>query len=218
MPPPAYAGTPVLTALTAGTILFRVHKASYSPVAFNSSLSHRYYGGGRFDPTDDDAYTYLYAGESIDVAIAETLLRDLPFDQAGVLRVPLARIRGRRISMLSVTTDLALVSLRKLADLAAVSQDPWLTTCGPSFYAQSRHWAHWIRQKAPTAAGYVWMSHREPTAQAYVLFGDRVPDGAIAIAGDPRLIKESEAQFDSATGRRALRRRLATYNVAVSGR
>ncbi|HXP18767.1 MAG TPA: RES family NAD+ phosphorylase [Streptosporangiaceae bacterium] len=218
IPPDGYCGRPVQTELPAGTVLFRVHPAGFPAHAFNPRPSHRYYGGGRFDATDDDRYPYLYAGESVDVAIAETLLRDLPLDSAGVQQLPRARVRGRRVSAVTTTADLSLVSLRSAADLGAVSQDPWLTTCGPQFYAQSRHWAHWIRRHAPTAAGYVWMSHREPTQQAFVLFGDRIPDEAITTVAAPQLPQGDEAEFDHPRGRRALIRRLRLYNVALSRR
>lgn len=218
MPPRAYSGVPALTSLPAGTVLFRIHPAGRPADAFNPAPSHRYYGGGRFDATADDRYPYLYAGESAGVAIAEALLRDLPFDETGVLQLPLARVRGRRISAVRTAAELTLVSLRSAADLAAVSQDPWLTTCGPASYAQSRHWAHWIRQQAPAAAGYAWMSRREPAQQAFVLFGDRVPPGAITAADDPGLPPGDEAEFSTPAGRRALRRQLVTYNVALSRR
>lgn len=215
-PPQLYSGSPIMTTLAAGTVLFRIHASSRPADVFRTVPSHRYYGGGRFDATADDEYPFIYAGESIEVAIAETLLRDLPFDATGVLQLPLVKVRGRRISAVATTLSCALVSLRSASDLAAVSQDPWLTTCDPSFYAQSRHWAHWIRRQAPTAAGYVWMSRREPTQRAFIFFGDRLPSGAIASVSDARLPPGVEAVLDSSQGRRALRRRLAVYNVALT--
>jgi hypothetical protein len=218
LPPPGYWGTPALCRVPAGTVLFRIHPVDCPAELFSSTLSHRYYGGGRFDATDDDCYPFLYAGQSIEVAIAETLLRDLPPDGAGVPQMPRARIRGRRISAVSTTADLELVSLRSAADLTAVCQDTWLTSCGPQYYAQSRHWAHWIRSHAPAAAGYVWMSHREPTQEAFVLFGDRMPAGAIVTFADPRLPRGREAEFDTPAGRRALIRLLEAYHVALSRR
>lgn len=217
-PPAAYAGTPALTLLPAGTVLLRVHQTAFPPASFNPSRSHRYYGGGRFDSTDDDRYPYLYAGESVGVAIAETLLRDLPFDSTGIRQLPLAKIRGRRISAVRTTADLEIVSLRSAADLGAVAQDPWLTTCDPRDYAQSRHWGHWIRSHAPAAAGYVWMSRREPTQRAFVLFGDRGAAGAIMAVTDPRVPPGDEADFDTPGGRRALRRRLTAFGVSLSRR
>lgn len=217
-PPDAYAGSPALVTLPAGTILFRVHLATSQPDAFSQEPAHRYYGGGRFDATDDDRYPYLYAGESAGVAIAETLLRDLLPDDTGVLLLPFAKVRGRRLSAITTTADLGLVSLRSARDLAAVCQDTWLTTCDQQFYAQSRHWAHWIRAQAPGAAGYTWRSKREPDEQAFVLFGDRIPAGTIIATTDAELPQGDEASFDSPRGRRALRNRLVGYNAAFSRR
>jgi hypothetical protein len=215
-PPPAYAGSPVLSRLPAGTVLFRIHHSGWPADSFNPVPSHRYYGGGRFDATDDDRYPYLYAGESVGVAIAETLLRDLPFDDTGLQHLPLTKVRGRRISAVATTADLDLVSLASAADLGAVSQDTWLTTCEPRYYAQSRHWAHWIRSHAPAAAGYCWMSKRESAQRAFILFGDRAPRDAVVTASHDSLPPGDEADFSTPRGRRALRKRLAAYNVALS--
>ena len=216
-PPPAYAGTPAMTRLPASTTLYRVHPAGYPAHAFNPVPAHRYYGGGRFDATDDDQYPYLYAGESLEAAIAE-MLRDLPCDAAGTRHLPLSAITGRRISTVITTSDLNLVSLRTAADLGAVGQDAWLTSCEPSCYPQSRFWAHWIRAHAPTAAGLVWMSPREPTQQAFVLFGDRTPAAAIITSANPLLPPGFDADLDTRSGRRAISRFLATYNVVLSPR
>ena len=217
-PPAAHSRTPVLTTLPAGTVLFRVHQKVFPAGSFNPVPSHRYYGGGRFDATDDDAYPYLYAGESIDVAVAETLLRDLYPNDTGTRELPRPKVDGRRISSIEVTTPVVLVSLCSGVDLGAVAQDTWLTTCDPRDYAQSRHWAHWIRSRAMTTAGYAWLSRREPGALSYVLFGDRLPGGAIRTIADPRLPPGAEADFDTPRGRRALRNRLAHYNVALARR
>lgn len=217
-PPPALPGTPVPTLLPAGTVLFRVHQKRFLAAAFNPVPSHRYYGGGRFDATADDLYPFMYAGESVDVAVAETLLRDLVPDDTGIRRLPVARVAGRCISAVQVTSSLQLVSLCSGRDLGAVAQDPWLTTCDPRDYAQSRHWAHWIRSHAPTAAGYVWLSRREPGAVAYVLFGDRIPSGSLIETTDRRVPRGTAADFDSPAGRRDLRNRLTRYNVALARR
>jgi hypothetical protein len=217
-PPLEYGGTPAMTRLSAGTVLYRVHLTAYPAHAFNPMPAHRYYGGGRFDATDDDHYPYLYAGESLEVAIAEMLLCDLPYDASGTRHLPVSAIKGRRISTVITTTDLDLVSLRTAADLAAICQDAWLTTCEPACYAQSRFWAHWIRQRAPTVAGLVWMSHREPSKQAFVFFGDRTPRSAIATTTTPALPPNAEADFDTRRGRHAIKRLLAGYNVVLGSR
>jgi hypothetical protein len=217
-PPSAHARIPIQITLPAGTVLFRVHQKVFDADSFSPVPSHRYYGGGRFDATDDDPYPYLYAGESVDVAVAETLLRDLPADDTGVRQLPRTRTVGRRISAVEIIADVDLVTLSSGTDLGAVAQDTWLTTCDPRDYAQSRHWAHWIRSRTKTAAGYVWLSRREPGRQAYVLFGDRMAPKTVRTIADPRVPAGDEADFDTSRGRRVLRNRLARYNVALSRR
>lgn len=217
-PPVSYGQTPALTTLRAGTVLFRIHQKRFPADAFNPVPCHRYYGGGRFDATDDDPYAYMYAGSTVDVAVAETLLRDLSPDDTGIRQLPRPKVAGRRISAIEVTADLELVSLRSGTDLGAVAQDTWLTMCDPRDYAQSRHWAHWIRSHAKSAAGYVWLSRREPGAAAYVLFGDRFSPSVITPTVHPDIPVGDEADFDTPRGRRALRNRLTRYNVGLSRR
>lgn len=216
-PPSAYTRTPATTALPAGTSLFRIHQKRFPAQAFNPVPSHRYYGGGRFDSTHDDRYGYLYAGEKPATAIAETMLRDLPFDDTGARQLPAAAYQGRRISALTVQTDLELVDLRTSPALAQVAQDTWLTMADPRDYAQTRHWGHWIRSKSPSAAGYVWYSRREVATLAYVLFEDRIPSGAIDHdPHNPGLPTPDEQDFDTPRGNRHLRRLLGLYNVAIA--
>lgn len=218
LPPTAYVGAPSTLTVAAGTVLFRVHLSQYPPEWFSPVLSHRYYGGGRFDATEDDPYEYMYAGESIDIAVAETLLRDLTMNMAGTGLLPRAKVRGRRISAVELTVDVDLVALCSLRQLRAVAQDPWLTTAEPRDYAQTRHWGHWIRDKQPAAAGYVWMSRRDPAQRSYVFFEDRMPRGTVVATTHPDVPPGDEADFDTPQGLRALRRRLSAYGVAVAGR
>jgi hypothetical protein len=216
LPPVAYAGTPSSTTVSAGTTLFRVHAKAHKADSFNPVPSHRYYGGGRFDCTDDDLYAYLYAGKTVDVAISETLLRDLYPDDKGIRKLPRSKIVGRRISAVELTIDLEVVTLRSGADLGAVAQDTWLTTCDPRDYPQSRHWGHWIRAHAPSAHGYVWLSKRDPTQESLVFFGDRVPHGSVIESGHAGVPAGDKADFDTPRGKRELRGRLARYGVALS--
>lgn len=174
-PPNQPAGAPQYIRLPAGTALFRVHRAGYDACAHNPTLAHRYYGGGRFDSTLDDAYGYWYAGDSADVAVSEYLLRDLAVHEAGTRVLEWARVAGRRLTSVETTVDLTLLSLATGIELGALSQDTWLTTAPPRDYAQTRHWAHWIRGHAPDAAGFRWRSFREPAGFAFVLFSDRCP-------------------------------------------
>jgi hypothetical protein len=214
-PPKDPAGTPNTAVLAKGTVLFRVHQKKYAADEFNPKVSDRYYDGGRFDATDDDQYPFLYAAPDIDVALPETFLRDLSPDSTGPRLLPIAKIKGRRISAISVDVDLKLVSLCSGVDLGALSQDTWLTTCDPRDYAQTRHWGHWIRGHVTDAYGFQWMSRREPSKPSYVLFEDRMPANAIVTYADPALPSGDAADFDTKSGRRALRKRLSRYGVSL---
>lgn len=218
-PPAAPPGTPKLTTVSAGTVLYRVHQKAHPADSFNPNPCHRYYGGGRFDGTDDDPYPFLYAGGTVDNCIAETLLRDLPIADTGARCLSRKQVRGRRISAVTITADIEVVSLVSGKDLGAVAQDPWLTVADPCDYAQTRHWGHWIRQHARTAGGYMWQSRREPMTMSYVLFGDRVPRSTVVdTPGDPGLPLGLRVDFDSTPGLLHLRRKLGQWNVTIDRR
>jgi hypothetical protein len=217
-PPAHFGGAPHVDTIPLGTTLFRVHLKQYDGHDFNPASSHRYYGGGRFDATADDAYPFMYAGQTVDVAVAETLLRDLVPNDVGIRQLPRPKIAGRRISSIEITVDLEVVSLRSAQDLGAVAQDTWLTMSDPRDYAQSRHWGHWIRSVAPAASGYVWKSKRDPVLDSFVLFGDRTPAGAIVTSHDPSVPPGALSDFDTYRGRRELRMRVARHGVALARR
>lgn len=216
-PPNTLTTTPALVTIPSGTVLFRVHQTKFTADAFNPVASHRYYGGGRFDSTADDSYGYLYAGEQVATAVAETLLRDLPVENWGARVLPRVRVRGRRISAIATTTEVTLVDMRSAVGLASVAQDPWLIWTDPRDYAQTRHWGHWIRSQVPTAQGYVWPSRREPPTRAFLLFDDRLPTGAIdVVPNHPDVPAGPHADFDTPSGIRTLRKMLAVYNVSIA--
>lgn len=215
IPPNSFRGNAQLDSLSEGTVLYRVHSKNFVVDSFNPVPSHRYYGGGRFDATADDPYPYLYAGQSVEVALAETLLRDMPFNESGRSVLPRGRYAGRRISAVRVDRDIELVRLVSGEDLSAVAQTTWLTMCEPTHYAQSRHWAHWIRALAPTAAGYTWISRREPTQRSYVFFGDRSSGPILVPTVHPSVPTGDASDFDTMEGRRTLKKMLYKYNATV---
>jgi hypothetical protein len=173
-PPGSYDGSPNRHLLRRGTCLWRVHTRRYPASGFNSSLADTLYGGARFDATAADPYPYYYAGLSEETALAETLLRDLLPDEHGYRPVPHAAVAGRRLSGLTLTQDLDMVSLVDAEDLAAIGQDAWLVTAQGRDYPQTRDWTRWLRGQAAWAHGLVWDSLRGRGSLAVVLFGDRL--------------------------------------------
>lgn len=211
-PPSRFDGTPETHVLPAGTIVSRVHPFAYAATAFNPTTADPLFGGSRFDSTPTDPYEYLYGGADDAVAIAETLLRDIPADDRGGRFLPKRGWRGRTLSRLETTTPLTLISLRSGTDLAAIGQDTWLTWCDAADYPQTRAWAHWQRTIAPTVAGLVWLSKREPGREAYIFFGDRCPPGTFTDAPGPL---SPPAPFDDPLGFAWLRATLRPYRVSI---
>nr|WP_246803760.1 RES family NAD+ phosphorylase [Cellulomonas hominis] len=199
--------------MAAGTELHRIGQYRYGATAFNPGPSHRYYGGGRFDSTDDDRYGFMYAGLTMDVAVAERLLRDQVPGPSGAIALPQAALDGLHAYTVTLALELQLVDMTGRPGLSSVAQSPWLTTAEPRDYAQTRHWAHWIRTQCPVAAGYIWVSRREPAGRVVVLFDDRTPNPASALlTPDP----SSFIRLDDESGRAWLRSVLARQNATVS--
>jgi hypothetical protein len=217
-PPSHYHGTPNRYLLRRGTCLWRVHFRSHSAQAFKSRPSHEVFGGARFDSTSADLYPYWYAALTETTAAAETLLRDLPFNERGTRALPREAISGRTMSGLTLTRDLDLVSLVSEPDLAAVAQDHWLVTATGNQYAQTRAWAHWLRGQARWAHGFVWSSLRDRAELSVVLFGDRCAD---AFGRDYQTtllheIPELAKDLDDKAGAEWLNSMLQPYRVEVT--
>lgn len=218
-PPPAdYDGHPVRHVLRRGSCLWHVHGRVYPASGFKSALSSRLFGGGRFDATDEDRYPYWYAALDERTAVAEVLLRDLPYDQRGTRALTREAVAGRRISGLTLTRDLDLVSLIDEVDLAAVAQDQWLVVATGHEYVQTRAWGHWLRGAAPWAQGFIWSSRRDRGRSVIVLFGDRCATmfGTDYERNLLHEVSELAIDLDDKAGADWLNGLLEPYRVAVS--
>jgi len=212
--PSTCAGNPQRFILEAGTKLFRVHSEHFEAKSFNPTQADAHWGGGRFDATAEDSYSYLYAGEDSDCAVAEALLRDLTLEPSGRFLLPRIVLRGRKISVISPRSELELLCLRSGRDLAAVCQDAWLTTSDSSDYGMTRRWAHKIRGWVPWAQGFVWHSRRDPEKLSYIFFEDRGADVFEELT-DPRFPAPDDNRLDGGVGEIFLRQTLAGYNLTL---
>ncbi|MGW3203806.1 RES family NAD+ phosphorylase [Streptomyces sp. NPDC001135] len=177
--PSAFRFRPHWEVLPAGTQLWRMHSSRYAAEEFKPFVpGNRTYG--RFDATPEDPYPCLYAATDPETALAETLLRSVPYDPETSMRLVLwAQVRGNSLSVVRTRCELRLVSLCSGAALAAVCQDNrLLENEGPDHYRRTRRWAREIRAQAPEAAGMVWGSKRNPSRRVLVLFGDRLAERA----------------------------------------
>lgn len=173
-PPPAkYDGTPNRHVLSRGTCLWRIHHCTRPAHGFRPVPSDLRFGGARFDSTGLDPYPFWYAALGEITAVAEVLLRDLNPDERGTRALPRQAVAERKLSGLTLTRNLDLVSLIGGQDLAAIAQDGWLVTASAHEYVQTRAWAQWLRGQAPWAQGFIWSSRCDLGGRAVVLFGDR---------------------------------------------
>jgi hypothetical protein len=172
-PPESFDGAPNRYVLRRGTQLWRIHRACRPSLAFNPHPVSILFGGARFDATPQDRYPFWYAAIEEETSLCEVLMRDVAGDERGDRVIPHAAVADKTFSALTVTADLALISLITGDDLAAIGQDSWLVDADGNQYAQTRAWGHWLRRQAEWACGIAWSSHRNRGGTAIVLFGDR---------------------------------------------
>jgi hypothetical protein len=193
VPPPASADVALhLTTLSAGSVLWRLHPASYPATSFKTKPTDNPMLGGRFDGTPADPYPFLYAAPEPQTAVLETLVRNVPFGDDGHRWIKRVAIDGRRVSAVQVTRDLTMVSLLTHADLAAACQDEWLVQADPPDYPSTRYWGSWLRTKAPSADGFVWPSRRNLGHRALILFS-RWGEESLTMAGEPAVDLDGDA-------------------------
>jgi hypothetical protein len=210
IPPPAgYRGVPCSHLLPAGTQLYRVHRRWRATTEFNPTVASTLFGGGRFDPVAGDEYPYLYLSLSAQAALAEVLLRNLPFNNRGTRILPQATIRERQLASLELTTSLTLITLSTSSQLAAIGQDEWLIHADTQDYPQTRGWGRWLREQAPWAHGLIWPSKRDLGEKAVLLFGDRCPPDSLKPGSEPPV------GLDDTPGCIWLNEQLAGFKVTV---
>lgn len=203
-----YQGTPQHMTLPAGSLIYRVCRQRHKTL-FCGAVADSHFGGGRFDPTADDTYPYLYATLSVETAFAESVLYNLPFDNSGARILPKAVLRGRRLVTLITIGDLTLIALRTTKELAAVGQDEWLVQAEHNEYDKTRRWARWLRQQSADAHGIIWPSKRDIGGYAILLFGDRCQPELL------RLGHHEPRDLDDPANERWLNKMLAEYRVAI---
>ena len=158
---------PATANLPAGHLLYRVLSATRTATDFNPGVGSM----TRFGFFGKPVVPIMYAAESEDAAIAETLLHDipvegglLPYDQyATKVLVRLELTERLRVGVLHGT------GLRRLKVSAAE-----VTSSPASSYADTVRWAEAAHQAG--LDGLVWMSRQCNDTKAYVFFGDRCAD------------------------------------------
>lgn len=171
-PPPHPTQPPATVRLRPGWSGFRISREPFRAGQFNYTRATNPFEGGRFDSVNG-GYGYLYIGSTLDVAVAETLIRDVEFPADGSPRaLPRKRLANKYYARVTIDTSVELVDLTDHPQLARLGQDEWLTQSKPYFYPQTRAWADAIRAWAPRASGFIWRPRHQIGQRSVVLFDD----------------------------------------------
>jgi hypothetical protein len=164
---------PAVTTLPAGQLLYRVLSSTRTATDFNPGVGAR----TRFGFFGNPFVPIMYAADTEQAAIAETLLHDIPAD-GGVL--PYDQYAGKALVRLEVSRALRLAVLHGtgLRRLKVTAQD--VTASPASTYGATVAWSE--AAHAIGLDGLVWMSRMCNDTKAYVFFGDRCAD---AVTQDP---------------------------------
>ncbi len=198
-------GRPATEILSAGSRLWRIHSQARDAISFDVSVPDGFTGGRFNSPTGHPGV--LYAADSLEGAVAEVVLRDVPLAGEGARAVPIRGVLGRSVSVLEVTRDLALVALHG-ANAGLVGQGLWLTKSDSADYPLTREWGRAACACAPGAAGLVWRARHDEDRLTYALYHD-MAEGALAV--------RASIAIDEGAGLAAVRKVLLAHRAVIEG-
>lgn len=165
----------------------------FASTAFNSTAG----SNARFSPLLDASghvIASIYAANTIEVALMESVLHDVPFPSTGYQHnFKRDRAGSYHVSRVRTTATLTLVDLSTLGLSAMGLQPSDLFESNKPDYPRTRRWAQWLRQQWPSAAGLSWMSRRDNRSEAIVLFEDRMARGALVEVAAPKHVSAFES-------------------------
>jgi hypothetical protein len=167
---------------TKGKLVHRVHLDFHPADSFNASGK----GNARFSPlvsSKDVIVPTIYAGETEDCALMETVFHDVPFT-ARKKSLRKGRFEHQLHSLLRIDASLNLIDLGTIALRRLGIERKYLIDTTKAHYPSSRQWALALYEQNPAAQGLCWTSRQDDRALAIMLFGDRVPDGVLLQEGD----------------------------------
>lgn len=198
---------PAEEVLEAGSSLFRVHSHRFGPTDYNPGRTPAV-PATRFAFFGTPPVPVLYAAQTAEAAISETILHDVPLT-GGRLDVDL--VQSKILSPVLSTRRLRLLCLHGHGFRRIGTAAEHITRTPPSRYADTVPWA-----QAAHAAGFdgiVWMSRHHDTSRVYVFFAPPGGAGDFAAHPDPALVRAFAFPKDLDW----LTRLLAPLNVTITG-
>jgi hypothetical protein len=158
---------PATDTLPTGHLLYRVFTSTRTASEFSPGVG----APTRFGFFGQPKVPIMYAADTEEAAVAETLLHDIPVE-GGLL--PYDDYSRKALARLEVIRELRLAVLHGL-DLRRLKVSPEDVASSPSStYATTVQWAE--AAHGIGVDGMVWMSRLCNTAKAYVFFGDKCAD------------------------------------------
>lgn len=165
--------------------LWRVYSQTFGATGFNGTAK----GYARFSPlkrADGSVVPTMYAGTTLDVALMEIVLRDVPTPSVGFqLILPERGAEQRRVTELVLDQPLRMVDFSTIG-LRRIGLDRAdVVDCDSSNYPATQALGAWAYASTVavdptnTIHGLVWTSRQDDSGQAAVFFGDRLPSGAL---------------------------------------
>ena len=180
--------------------LWRVYSEGFGPTGFNDTPK----GYARFSPLrrpDGSLVPTLYAGTTLDVALMEIVLRDVPTPSAGFqLMLPERDRERRRVTELTVHETLRMVDFTAIGLRRLGLDRKTVIDCDSSNYEDTQALGAWAyantqtRNPDETVHGIVWTSRQDDTGQAVVFFGDRLTPASIEAHSPGRSLHEGQVE------------------------
>jgi hypothetical protein len=166
---------PDVETLPAKHLLYRVFTNVRPPTGFNPGVG----AATRFGFFGTPVVPIMYAADTEEAAVAETLLHDIPVEGGDL---PYDQYAPKALARLEVTRDLRLAVLHGvgLRRLKVAPED--VTSSPAATYPTTVKWAELAHGIG--VDGMVWMSRLCNNAKAYVFFGDKCGGTAGAFVQD----------------------------------
>lgn len=191
--PPIRLRPPNVFELDKGKVIHRVHRREYRGNDFNPCKG----GETRFAPIYDDdqnCIPTLYAADSVEAAIYESILHDVPL-VADVKSVRLNTVLKYQLSDLLVSRPLRLASLRAPDLMKWGIRKTALIGSTSAHYKSTAIWAKCIHDQFHYLDGMLWTSNLSDPASSFLIFGDRVDSTDLRIQSARENTAESFLHF-----------------------
>lgn len=179
---------PNTVTLPAGAVLHRIHLDKYGPCQFNNTSL----GNARFSPiknTDGAIIPTIYAGQTLDCALMETIFHDVPAAEE-FKTIASSRLEKQLHSELLINTDLTLLDLSTVSLTKLGLKRTQIIDTEADLYPRTRQLAESFHANYTDIQGLVWTSRKHDSYRAYLFFQDRIKATDLQSNGQSKSLTE----------------------------